>query len=815
MRRIPALALLLLLAYPLCAQDTLRNTSRECAICHIRWVDALAAPSTSNTGMEAILERQAGSGDMCLSCHDGSVADSRFKVWSTHRHITNEVPSSAVQVPTDIFPLDDEGRMTCATCHTAHAVPNSSDLKTVIFLRQANIDSSLCLACHPDHAQKNEFQHPLGTLETAIPQEILTAGGKTAADGRTMICQTCHEPHGAETDWMLVLPPSELCIACHTEKRIETRAPAHAPVHHSGHTYPGFTPPAALLAEGAFFGPHHELSCLSCHRLHDASGAKPLLIRNNKESSLCLACHPTEAAVLDSPHDLRESAAGAINAQGATAEASGPCGACHRVHGWARDVTDTLFPHSAACLECHQSRGPGTTRRPYHAAHPLGVAVPAGRAEGLPLTEGTRQIGCTTCHNPHAARTDRSLNSGSADVPAPASFLRRPAAQLCLACHEEPESVVKGPHNPKNWTPALQEKLALGSAAGLCQVCHQTHGLTPTRSCTHCHDGRVVSRPAVTYHGPQDTASDCQLCHDPHNGTLTATQRREAGETRCLTCHAAQSGIRSSLHDPNGSPWGRDLDYTSQGLCLDCHPIHEERNEGNLYRALGISSRQVSGCQACHHEQGPGPAMVSAHLGAPLPGPTAESVTCVTCHNIHQEGPHRPLLRKSQENASLCLECHPAMKDLLSSAHDLQRAAAEGPPPSVEAPRSTGPCGTCHQVHTEAAAPLCLDCHGSNGNAAARRPAHATHPDVVLFNRHDPNLPGTMPTFTETGVRSATGQIACRTCHEPHQGQPQHAPGPFLRAGTGQQLCADCHGPEATWRYLYYHHDNRVPQLQE
>ncbi|KPK37565.1 MAG: hypothetical protein AMJ65_14260, partial [Phycisphaerae bacterium SG8_4] len=201
---------------PVSAQEAMPNSSRECAICHIRWVDALVRNTPQENLMETVLDRQAGSGEMCLSCHDGSVVDSRFKVWSTSHHSTDSVPSPAVKIPTDTFPLDEQGRMTCATCHTAHAVPDSSDLKTVIFLRQPNVDSSLCLACHGEHAQKNAFQHPLGRADKPVPQAILDAGGKTSADGHMVFCQTCHEPHGATNAAMLVLPPSTLCIACHT-----------------------------------------------------------------------------------------------------------------------------------------------------------------------------------------------------------------------------------------------------------------------------------------------------------------------------------------------------------------------------------------------------------------------------------------------------------------------------------------------------------------------------------------------------------------------------------------------------------------------
>jgi predicted CXXCH cytochrome family protein len=240
--------LLLLLAPSLGLSDSGRqvmpNSSKECAICHIRWVRAFDTPRDSlrpdklqEDRMQDVLERRAGSGDMCLSCHDGSVTDSRFKVWSTRHHTTDSVPPESVKIPTETFPLDEKGRMTCATCHTAHAVPDSSDLKTVIFLRRPNVDSSFCLSCHPQHAQKSDLQHPLGHVDYPVPQEILDAGGETSADGHTVICQTCHEPHGARNAWMLVLPPSKLCIACHTEKSPETDPPAGAPVHHIGRAY--------------------------------------------------------------------------------------------------------------------------------------------------------------------------------------------------------------------------------------------------------------------------------------------------------------------------------------------------------------------------------------------------------------------------------------------------------------------------------------------------------------------------------------------------------------------------------------------------
>ena len=58
---------------PSSGRQVMPNSSKECAICHIRWVQAFDRSDIQKDQMQDVLERQAGSGDMCLSCHDGSV----------------------------------------------------------------------------------------------------------------------------------------------------------------------------------------------------------------------------------------------------------------------------------------------------------------------------------------------------------------------------------------------------------------------------------------------------------------------------------------------------------------------------------------------------------------------------------------------------------------------------------------------------------------------------------------------------------------------------------------------------------------------
>ena len=747
------LLLMLAAAQPLPGKDIIRNSSRECAICHIRWVEAFDKPDAQEGRMQAILDRQAGSGDMCLSCHDGSTVDSRFTVWSTRHHTTDRAPSPAVHIPTDKFPLDAEGRMTCATCHTAHAVPDNSDLSTVIFLRQPNVDSSLCLACHSDHAQKDDRHHPLGSVNSPIPQAILDAGGKTSADGHTIICQTCHEPHGARNSWMLVLPPSELCTACHPGKSPDATPGAGAPVHRIGHAYPGFQPPATLLGEKATFGPGGELTCLSCHRLHDASGAWPLLIRKNHDSSLCLECHEKEKAVLGSPHDLRVSSPQTVNAGGEAALLSGPCGACHRIHGWARDVPEANSPHSSGCMECHKPGGPGSVNRPYVESHPVGVPLPEGKSVPLPLDETTGSIGCLTCHDPHTPRvpaaaaeepTDPagSVNGQPDPSQVPRSFLRREGSQLCVLCHDEMAESLQGPHDPARFAPPVRQSLALHSSAGACRTCHTTHNArgphlwarasvdaaagSATNPCGACHGTDAVKEPQETRHplsaldhGLQIVDSNgsetgCTACHDPHDGSASTVLLRRTAETLCTECHQDKQNIQGSVHDPAASEWGKKLGFVSKGICVDCHPIHGPSGRRGVWASVPDNDAHGQSCEVCHRADAIAPAMETPHVGKPLdrglngaPEPNGISfghnsrstIKCSTCHEIHQNAQDPTLLRAPRQDSSLCLVCHTKLSGLIGSPHDLRQSAPETRNVRGETAVESGPCSSCHMVH--------------------------------------------------------------------------------------------------------------------
>ena len=124
---------------------------RECAICHIAWLPDFKKQEIETlvphnprpdvaTGRQDVVSTEM----MCFSCHDGYVLDSRF-LWQEggHTHPVGVVPSEKVNIPKEdgktIFPLNDDGKVYCGTCHSAHGVEWGSDLSPVFCVRRISI----------------------------------------------------------------------------------------------------------------------------------------------------------------------------------------------------------------------------------------------------------------------------------------------------------------------------------------------------------------------------------------------------------------------------------------------------------------------------------------------------------------------------------------------------------------------------------------------------------------------------------------------------------------------------------------------------
>jgi predicted CXXCH cytochrome family protein len=419
-------------------------------------------------------------------------------------------------------------------------------------------------------------------------------------------------------------------------------------------------------------------------------------------------------------------------------------------------------------MECHNIGGPGSLNRPYVDAHAVGTALSADMSTTLPLDSATGSIGCLTCHDPHYPRSSEIATEAKmppqktdSEVPEPRSFLRHEGSHLCVLCHDKTGISEYAPHEPMEFEPAVRRQLAMHPSVGSCRVCHTTHN-----------------------------------AQGPHLWARTpATDSGSPISNLCGTCHQDKLGAQDSAHDPGTGERAKQLDFTSRGSCVDCHPVHGSGKQDSIWAALGYKEAPVQLCEACHRAEGPGKVMETAHIGRTvgnnienLPLGSDMRILCTTCHDIHQNEKNSKLLRLS--NVDLCGTCHEDKLGVLDSVHD---------PGVSEWARelgfvSRGSCIDCHPIHgparqggiwesikSEDTSPhLCETCHRPGAPGEAMETPHMEN----AFVKNSESLP-------ENLVVGDKGRILCTTCHDIHH---QRQNPKLLRfPGRDSGLCLGCH----------------------
>jgi hypothetical protein len=115
--------------------------------------------------------------------------------------------------------------------------------------------------------------------------------------------------------------------------------------------------------------------------------------------------------------------------------------------------------------------------------------------------------------------------------------------------------------------------------------------------------------------------------------------------------------------------------------------------------------------------------------------------------------------------------------------------------------------------------------------AEKKVPLIATHPTGKLINniiRFNKNKMGYTPIFDQNGRETNVGEISCPSCHNAHQWSPfpHNTTDPqipkdhemdkfrFLRNMSYNTVCINCHGPQALYRYLYFHSQDKRKTMQ-
>lgn len=230
-----------------------------------------------------------------------------------------------------IFPLDENNKIQCATCHTAHGVPSGEDTKTTIFMRTSNIDSAMCRMCHPDEAYIEKTVHD---LIVSAPLSINIANQTPAESGTCGVCHLVHNSKNKIKLWaqgfgMGYNVMERMCNSCHSETGCAKNKTPQVSFHpreklikNIGKNIKG-RPNYFPLFHGRSGEPVTEgnISCPSCHNVHQwnpkiyAKGkginlegdATSSFLRPKVSRELCVNCHEKDASLkIEYFHDARK-----------------------------------------------------------------------------------------------------------------------------------------------------------------------------------------------------------------------------------------------------------------------------------------------------------------------------------------------------------------------------------------------------------------------------------------------------------------------------------------------------------------------------
>jgi predicted CXXCH cytochrome family protein len=396
----------------------------------------------------------------------------------------------------------------------------------------------------------------------------------------------------------------------------------------------------------------------------------------------------------------------------------------------------------------------------------------------------SRQVQCTSCHDPHEDSRPNFLRMDTA------------SGALCTSCHRMPawggsahatSAATWNGSGQSPWPASASPTSSVASNA--CLACHRVHGAPHAQrllaqsedaaTCTVCHGGSVtMTAPAKNiaaeftkpFHHPIEGNLGA---HDPsENPLLMASAVRHVSCSDCHNPHAANS-VPASAPAASGRLKGV-TSITMKGsvvpeptfeyeVCSKCHGITEPTTPGIARQDATRNVRlRIDSTNPSFHPIaaiGRNPTMLGLQPGYTV----STSITCTSCHNNNDatlgttapQGPHgsiyEPILERqyltadptpeSSQSYDMCYKCHSEpflINDQARTFHHKSHVVAD-----------KAPCAACH------------DPHGS------RRNAHLI--DFMLRDRNG------------TAVVSPSASL----------GRLEYLPGP----GAGHGTCyLQCHG---------------------
>ena len=253
----------------------------ECELCHIESLSkeislmgntelSTSGITISNRNFPLNSSLTSSSRDMCYSCHDGSVKDSRKTILKKNSHpkISSILSDNKEQntLITNKLPLTKDNDFYCGTCHLPHELSNKRGKEPGFF--RASFEK-LCQNCH--------FKENFDPSVTHVYPSSLSADRK---------CFICHQNH--ETSDQMLLPANaentDICSQCHQKKEKIKDSP-----HNLIRSAPEEKNILGKTAKEAGL-------CSACHSIHMGDKyklwAKPFDNKKEKNiTALCGSCH--------------------------------------------------------------------------------------------------------------------------------------------------------------------------------------------------------------------------------------------------------------------------------------------------------------------------------------------------------------------------------------------------------------------------------------------------------------------------------------------------------------------------------------------
>ena len=484
-----------------------------------------------------------------------------------------------------------------------------------------------------------------------------------------------------------------------------------------------------------------------------------------------------QSAVAQTRHNLAPSGPGGVRAT----EPSGVCVYCHTPHNasptrglWNQRVPPVTYRiytstttkaridqptgSSRLCLSCHDGvlalgnlrasprrsrtalghlKGETVLGTDLSDDHPISfvydsavVAAHGGLADpsSLPSTvrlDDTRQMQCTTCHDPHEdRRTD---------------FLRLDDrfGSLCTTCHRIADwRASTHATSPASWNGAGANPWPKDGyttvAENACRSCHRPHAAghgerllaqpSESANCLVCHGGNVArQRLDNELLKPfRHAVESNEWAHDPKENPSFAPRH-----VACVDCHnphavnstpAIAPGVSGRLKGVSGATLGGSFvleatfDYE---VCLKCHGAREPATPGIIRQSntRNIRLKIDPGNRSIHPLAAAGKNPTARGL---KPEYTASSmITCTSCHNSDDwtptgsapRGPHGSRFEPILERQYLTNDANPESAqayDLCYKCHDrdfLINDQAGTFPHRRHVVDKQAPCAVCHDAH--------------------------------------------------------------------------------------------------------------------